>query len=77
MAGGVDKFAYPHDRTHRQPLMTTKELADEFGVSVQTLAALLAARNGPKPELKTHSLQVRSTWYAPAKVRKWWKELWV
>ena len=58
----------------RKPLRTLKEMAEEFGVTVNSLRALIGHHDGPKPVLK-HDCTVRNTWYDPAVLRAWWKQI--
>jgi hypothetical protein len=65
------KLSLHMDKT-RKPRRSIKELADEFGVTTQQLAAFLGKDpDGPKPVLKAKGT-VGNSWYDPSAVRKWW-----
>ena len=58
------------------PKRTLKEMAEEFGVPVKTLASKLGHYNGPKSSLKQQSNFVtNAAWYDPAEMRTWWNAL--
>ena len=64
------------NRKRYKPLRTGKEMAEEFGISYKSLAALLGCdKNSPKPELNmhNHSATAGVVWYRPTEMRKWWK----
>ena len=53
------------------PQHSAQELADEFGISVQSFSALLVNRNGPKHIRKTVGRYTR-TYFDATEVRQWW-----
>lgn len=56
------------------PAWSTQELADEFGVSVGTLANYLKF-DGPKPRMaRRTSRSTKVTRYDPVEVRAWWAQ---
>lgn len=59
----------------RKPLRTATELAEELGVTLNTLSALMRHHNGPPPAHKTQSRNSKATWYDPQQVRAWFKAL--
>ena len=60
----------------RKPLISAKEIADEFGLSMHALNAYIGHHNGPEPVFRKASHTTRnSTWYDPAEMRKWWKQV--
>lgn len=60
----------------RAPLRTITEMADEFGVSVGTLVALLRQRNGPSSVIQhKNKRSTGNTWYRPDELRQWWAEV--
>ena len=60
----------------RPPKRTSKELAEEFGITQEKLSALIRWNNGPKPFNKYVSMSVGSrTYYDPIEMRKWYKGL--
>lgn len=62
--------------TPRKPLRSFKELAEEFGVSCQTLAAYGRQHQLPAPKLSWRSTAVSTTkWYDPEEMRAWWKSV--
>ena len=64
------------NRKPNRPLRTIKEMADEFGVTYQSLASWIYYKNGPSPRYKTGSPRLtHNTWYDPVELRKWWKDL--
>lgn len=62
----------------RKPLISLKEMADEFGVPFKSLQGILArAKGAPKPIFSSggqKSSTPRNTWYDPQECRKWWRE---
>jgi len=61
----------------RKPLRSLKELAEEFGVTRQSLHATMRHDpNSPKPQYFTGGgkRKTQNTWFDPDAVRKWWKE---
>ncbi len=59
-------------REKKKPLMTGKELAEEFGISPTKLGMLVNGdADAPKPKLVT----VRHIWYDPVAMRSWWKNI--
>lgn len=64
-----------HQKTHLPPLMTLKELAEQFGVSVYSLAALMRSdANAPKCIRRCATADTTKAYYVPAEVRKWWRD---
>lgn len=61
----------------REALRTGKEMAAEFGISVQSLSGYIKNRSGPKPRIanRTAGVSNRVQWYSPAEMRKWWGEI--
>ncbi len=59
----------------REPLRTVAELAEELGLSKQSLGHKLAQPGAPLPVIdgKKASYSARSKWYRPSEVRAWWK----
>jgi hypothetical protein len=53
----------------RKPLITFKELATEFGVTMAELRGYMSNYGAPKPEMVTHTAH----YYEPIGIRKWWK----
>lgn len=59
----------------RKPLRTLKEMSEEFGITLVSLAMLIKNRNGPKAKYSTGlSSTKRNTWYDPDELRAWWKK---
>lgn len=59
------------------PLRTTKEIAEEFGISVRQLCGFLAKdATSPKPKLvKTNrTTRKQNSWYNQQEMREWWKK---
>lgn len=69
------RFDLRAKQPNRKPLRNTKELAEEFGVSVQTLLNLLRLRSGPERIMLSKGAAGDVSWYDPDAVRKWWKTL--
>lgn len=74
------KLNYPLNRKlcgpPREPRRTLDELAEEFGLPSR--AALVAQMRTsqvkpPKAVLRSRGF-VRSTWYRPSEMRRWWRE---
>lgn len=60
----------------RKPLRSLKELAEEFGVTPNSLKMKMQHDpEAPKPKYATggSSTTRRNTWFDPEEVRKWWK----
>jgi len=72
--GGFEKLN-SKCRPQRAPLRTTAEMAEEFGISSQKLAALIVARNGPTAKYRIHTKSSKNTWHEPKKLREWWKSI--
>ena len=75
-----NRFALTPERSarvgcHHKPLRSTRELADEFGVSLPKLASELAKNPGPKPKLVNRHGGRSDSWYDPAEMRAWWAKL--
>lgn len=62
-------------RKPRKPLRTIKEMAEEFLISPQSLAALIKHKNGPVAKFRTggHG-KTLNTWYEPDELRIWFKK---
>jgi len=59
----------------RKPLKTTKEMAEEFGVSVLTLRGKMASCGSP-PGVFHHTAHTTSNVYHdPDVLRKWWNSI--
>lgn len=60
-----------------RPLMTAKELADEFGVSVHKFGSLLGNYNGPKQKTNNRGsgTSFTNSYFDPVEVRRWWVEV--
>lgn len=57
----------------RKPLRTFKELADEFGVPVTTLAGYIGRDpTAPKLIMRTGNRNKTVSWYDPDAMRAWW-----
>ncbi len=58
------------------PLLSTREAAAEFGVTITGLNSLLMHRDGPKPERRTQSRLsgTRESYFVPRELRTWWSE---
>ena len=57
----------------RKPSKTLTEMAEEFGVTRNSLSALIGLHDGPKPLFKS-SGTYRNTWYDPTALRAWWNK---
>lgn len=62
---------FPKRKQHNEPLVSVKDLAQEFGVTVQALSAFMQHHNGPKHEI----VSSRGTYFKPTEVRRWWKTI--
>jgi hypothetical protein len=58
----------------RPPLRTFKEMAEEFGVTPNTLSSLTGFRGGPSPILVAGTVR-QQAWYDPAGLRAWWDSI--
>jgi hypothetical protein len=54
------------------PKRTFKEMAEEFGVSVNSLRGIWSQHGGPKSDLNQHGPSGGTSWYDPKVVRAWW-----
>jgi hypothetical protein len=64
----------PRGSSEHEALRTGKEMAEEFGISVQSLAAYMRNHNGPKPRLAHRNMSSNpAQWYSPTEMRAWWK----
>jgi hypothetical protein len=62
-------------RKGRVPLRTSRELAEEFGVTTHAFALSLAhAADAPKPVLVKKGNAHAANWYNPKEVRAWWSK---
>jgi hypothetical protein len=61
--------------TSRKPLRTAREMAEELGLTRQTLAAYIGHYDGPAPVFISGTSRNRNknTWYDPEKIRDWWE----
>lgn len=60
----------------RPPLRTLHEMADEFGVSAQSLANTINRdASAPQSQLKhaNGAAGQRTVWYEPKALRRWWQ----
>jgi hypothetical protein len=68
-------FNRSNGKKRRKPLRTIKEMAEEFAISPQSLAALIKHKNGPSAKFRTGGTGTTiNTWYDPNELRKWFKE---
>lgn len=72
---GAVNHSAPFKRGDGKPKRTLQEMAEEFGVTWQTLAAHLSNRRGPQASVRIDSLSGRRSYYEPAAMRAWWKKL--
>ena len=68
------EFKYPSKRVQRrrEPLRTTRELADEVGISVRRMYALLKLPDAPAPFTRGC---VSGSYFRPSEFYKWWNSL--
>lgn len=59
------------------PLRTLREMADEFGISYQSLIATMKHFPGaPESTMKVRNNATgENTWYEPVAMRRWWKSV--
>jgi len=63
------------DEGARKPLRSLKELAEEFGVTWQSLFATMRHDpSSPRPLYSTGHHGRKNTWFDPDAVRTWWNE---
>ena len=73
-----DAFKLRDNGQKRPPLRTTKEMADEFGISFARLSGLISTHKGaPTPIFKRHGVVkgAINNWYNPAEMRAWYNSL--
>ena len=61
--------------SNRKPLISAKELANEFGVSIEKLGSMIGKSSIPPPKkvfVSGHG-STRNSWYEPKEFRAWWK----
>ena len=68
------EFKYPLKRAQRrrEPLRTTRELADEAGISVDRLYVLLRLPGAPSPFIRG---TCSGSYFRPSEFYKWWNSL--
>ncbi len=64
----MKEHRWPRGSAPRKPLRAFRELADEFGITMEQLGGLMSRHDGPKPRLRN-----TDSWYDPAEMRAWWK----
>jgi len=62
------KLSPMHRTTKRAPLITFKDLAAEFGVTMAVLRGYMSGNGAPQPAMKT----LRACYYEATSFRKWW-----
>lgn len=63
---------------NNKPLRSLRELADEFGVSMQTVSSAIARHSGPAPVLvhrRRSAGGTQNSWYDPVEMRAWWAKI--
>ena len=59
----------------RKPLVSHRELCEEFGVDYRVLTNLMRFNGAPKPKYATGGKTTsRNTWYEAEPIRNWWKQ---
>lgn len=66
---------FPKRKQQREPLLTAGEMADELGVSVQSMLRYMRHHNGPKHEMVAKRNATTITYFKPSTVRAWWKQV--
>ena len=68
------EFKYPLKRAQRrrEPLRTTRELADVVGISVHRLYVLLRSPDAPAPFTRGC---ISGSYFRPSEFYKWWNSL--
>lgn len=67
--------AFPKRKQNREPMLTATELAQEFGLPLNTLRNYMRYRNGPKPSLISNGSGTTKTYFKPSEVRRWWAQV--
>lgn len=66
--------SFPKRKQQREPLLTAAEMAQELGMSVQSMLLYMRHRNGPKHEMVAKRNNTTITYFKPSEVRRWWQQ---
>ena len=66
---------FPKRHQNRETLLTANEMAEELGVSLQSMLMYMRHNNGPKHEMVAKRNNTTITYFKPSVVRAWWKKL--
>jgi len=66
---------FPKRKQQREPLLTAAEMAEELGMSMQSMLRYMRHHNGPKHEMVAKRNATTITYFKPSAVRAWWKQV--
>jgi predicted DNA-binding transcriptional regulator AlpA len=67
--------SFPKRKSNREPLLTANEMAQELGLSMQSMLLYMRHNNGPKHEMVARRNATTITYFKPSEVRRWWQQL--
>lgn len=67
--------SFPKRKQCNEPLLTATEMAEQLGVSMQSMLRYMRYHNGPTHEIVSKGNSTTKTYFKPSEVRKWWNQL--
>ena len=65
---GFNKYHWPTSNQHHDPLVTSRDVADKFGITIRQFVSLMR-HNPDHPKPFTRS--ANGAWYRKAEIEKW------